>query len=331
MADTSAATAAVPVTVEVPAGVLVTAFRMGRDAGHERTVRAVRRGPGARRSRRGGETQPGHADQPVVGMTWFEAGCLRGVARRSGRRRVEAAHRGGVGARGARRADRGAERLGPRAATGRSAGRSSRRALAGGPRDAEQLRPARHGNDRPRVVSRLAHRGRAAGEPRRLLAPPRPLVPPLEAEQPAARLPLRGLRLPRAAGSALSTGPRPDRGGRAARVTPVATAVGLRVAGIVEQRRQLDAAVTVLRESRRVRIARVEVRRGVVGREQHERFRNSSSAARASASAPRTRRVRLRLAAVAQDHLAQVDAAAVVAVGAVEPTPQSGRRSGTAS
>src|SRR5258708_1614777 len=43
-----------------------------------------------------------------------------------------------------------------------------------------------------------------------------------------------------------------------------------RVMGIVEQHRQLDTSVALLREVCRARITRVEVGCGVIGREQHQ-------------------------------------------------------------
>ena len=95
-------------------------------------------------------------DQPVVGITWFEACRVRGMAGRAARRFVAASHGGGMGARGPRRPGRRAHRLGRRASRkarcprGRSHG--PWRAGRGTP---NALRPSRHGHHRARVVPRL--------------------------------------------------------------------------------------------------------------------------------------------------------------------------------
>ena len=161
----------------------------------------------------------GAPDQPVVGVTWFEAMAYARWLGEHGRRRVAPADRGGVGARGARRAGRAATAWGVELPPGEVPEGPLAGPWPAGRGTAERLRPAGHGHDRPRVVPRLVRRahyarrpgsiraaptGRAPREPRRLVAAPRPLVAAFGAEQPAAGLPLRGLRLSRAGGGDVS-------------------------------------------------------------------------------------------------------------------------------
>ncbi len=128
-------------------------------------------------------------------------GLLR-VALGNHRRNVAVAERGRMGARGLRGAFRTGDFLGGCGPGRRDPRRPPHGPLGGRPRNAQRLRPLRHGNDRSRVVPRLAHaRGRrcAAGQPRGVVASPGPMVGAVGIDQPSARLPLLRLRVSRPA------------------------------------------------------------------------------------------------------------------------------------
>ena len=196
-----------PATVEVGAAATLSGFHLGRTPvtnAEYATFVASGRAPEPPWWR-----DPGFhaADQPVVGVTWFEAAdfaaWLTELTRERWRLPTEAewehaACGGLVGA---------GNCLGRRAARGRDPGRAACRALAGRPRPSQRIRPPRHGHDRPRVVPRLVRRrAGSTREPRRFLAAPRALVSASRAEQPAARVPLRRLRLPDAPRALMPSG-----------------------------------------------------------------------------------------------------------------------------
>src|SRR6185503_6732277 len=102
----------------------------------------------------------------------------------------------------------------------------------------------------------------------------------------------------------------------------------LDVGRVVEQRCQSYAAVTELGKPKRVSISRVEIRRGIVRREQHQRVEEVEQ-----------RRLLFPIqtgepvscgfgfATVSQDNLDQIDAAAIMAVRrSRSDTPQCGRQ-----
>src|SRR5687768_779878 len=85
--------------------------------------------------------------------------------------------------------------------------------------------------------------------------------------------------------------------------------------GVVEDLRQANAAVASLRECRIVAIAGIQVRRGVIRREQHERVQELEDRVLGALRKLRERIARgSRLATVAQDDFAQIDAAPVMSV-----------------
>ena len=143
---------------------------------------------------------------PVVGVSWEDAMAFCALGRRERRRNVAAADRGRVGARRLWRADVARDGVGRRGSARRDPRRAPRRSLGDRPRHSQRLRSLRHGDDRPRVVPELARAARAAapcgapGEPGRFVAPRDPLVASIGLQQPAARLPLLRLRLPRSRG-----------------------------------------------------------------------------------------------------------------------------------
>ena len=102
-------------------------------------------------------------DQPVVGVTWFEAAAYCHWLCRDAGRPLAAAHRGGVGARRARRPGRRADAVGQGDPARRDPGGAALRALARRPRHPEQLGPARHRHGRSRVVPRLVRRAPPTG------------------------------------------------------------------------------------------------------------------------------------------------------------------------
>src|SRR6185436_14104062 len=84
---------------------------------------------------------------------------------------------------------------------------------------------------------------------------------------------------------------------------------------VVEQLRQANAAVAALREGRVVAIARIEVRRRVIRREQHQLVEELQHLVLLRLREAREGVARsLRFATVSQDDFAQVDAASIVAI-----------------